>query len=120
MRGQKAVRQEPFPRTWHRSRIIDLANCRSSRDRLRCDAGRYIALYGVRSGTIRAFWVSPRQFILSRPDTRGNLFVSRLPHKRPRNSMIPIRDLFESHLTVSDLKSSMAFFGHTLGLELAE
>ncbi len=34
--------------------------------------------------------------------------------------MIPIRDLFESHLTVSDLKRSVAFFGGTLGLELAQ
>jgi lactoylglutathione lyase len=33
--------------------------------------------------------------------------------------MIPIRDLFESHLTVSDLQRSMAFFGDTLGLKLA-
>jgi lactoylglutathione lyase len=34
--------------------------------------------------------------------------------------MIPIRDLFESHLTVTNLKRSMKFFGQTLGLELAE
>ncbi len=34
--------------------------------------------------------------------------------------MIPIRDLFESHLTVRDLQRSMDFFGRTLGLELAE
>jgi len=34
--------------------------------------------------------------------------------------MIPIRDLFESHLTVTDLERSMTFFGQTLGLELAE
>ena len=34
--------------------------------------------------------------------------------------MIPIRDLFESHLTVSDLQRSMAFFGNVLGLELAQ
>jgi len=34
--------------------------------------------------------------------------------------MIPIRDLFESHLTVTDLQRSMSFFGQTLGLELAE
>ncbi len=33
--------------------------------------------------------------------------------------MIPLRDLFETHLTVSDLKRSMAFFGDVLGLELA-
>jgi lactoylglutathione lyase len=33
--------------------------------------------------------------------------------------MIPIRDLFESHLTVSDLQRSMAFYGDILGLELA-
>jgi len=33
--------------------------------------------------------------------------------------MIPIRDLFETHLTVSDLGHSMKFFGDTLGLELA-
>lgn len=33
--------------------------------------------------------------------------------------MIPIRDLFESHLTVSDLERSMSFFGDTLGLKLA-
>jgi lactoylglutathione lyase len=34
--------------------------------------------------------------------------------------MVPIRDLFESHLTVVDLERSMTFFGQTLGLELAE
>ena len=34
--------------------------------------------------------------------------------------MIPIRDLFESHLTVSDLQRSMAFFGEVLGLEIAQ
>jgi len=34
--------------------------------------------------------------------------------------MIPIRDLFESHLTVEDLDRSMAFYGQILGLELAE
>jgi lactoylglutathione lyase len=34
-------------------------------------------------------------------------------------TMIPIRDLFETHLTVSDLGRSMKFFGDTLGLELA-
>jgi lactoylglutathione lyase len=33
--------------------------------------------------------------------------------------MIPIRDLFETHLTVSDLARSMRFYGETLGLELA-
>ena len=33
--------------------------------------------------------------------------------------MIPIRDLFESHLTVSNLERSMKFFGDVLGLELA-
>jgi len=35
-------------------------------------------------------------------------------------NLIPIRDLFESHLTVTDLQRSMSFFGQTLGLELAE
>ena len=35
-------------------------------------------------------------------------------------SMVPVRDLFESHLTVTDLQRSMTFFGQTLGLELAE
>jgi lactoylglutathione lyase len=34
--------------------------------------------------------------------------------------MTPIRDLFETHLTVSDLQRSMTFYGETLGLELAE
>ncbi len=33
--------------------------------------------------------------------------------------MIPIRDLFESHLTVMNLERSMTFYGQTLGLELA-
>ncbi len=33
--------------------------------------------------------------------------------------MIPIRNLFESHLTVSNLQRSMIFFGDTLGLKLA-
>src|SRR5216117_2600486 len=35
-------------------------------------------------------------------------------------SMIPVRDLFENHLTVTDLQRSMTFFGQTLGLELAK
>ncbi len=34
--------------------------------------------------------------------------------------MVPVRDLFETHLTVVDLQRSMAFFGQVLGLELAE
>ena len=34
--------------------------------------------------------------------------------------MIPIRDLFEGHLTVSNLRRSMSFFGDSLGLELAQ
>jgi lactoylglutathione lyase len=34
--------------------------------------------------------------------------------------MIPILDLFESHLTVSDLQRSMEFFGGLLGLQLAQ
>jgi lactoylglutathione lyase len=34
--------------------------------------------------------------------------------------MIPIRDLFEAHLSVSDLQRSMTFFGDVLGLELAQ
>jgi lactoylglutathione lyase len=34
--------------------------------------------------------------------------------------LIPIRDLFETHLTVSDLERSMDFFGETLGLQLAQ
>jgi lactoylglutathione lyase len=34
--------------------------------------------------------------------------------------MIPIRDLFETHLTVSDLDRSMKFYGESLGLELAQ
>ena len=34
--------------------------------------------------------------------------------------MIPVRDLFENHLTVVNLQRSMAFFGETLGLELAQ
>ena len=33
--------------------------------------------------------------------------------------MIPIGALFESHLTVSNLERSMAFYGGTLGLQLA-
>ena len=32
---------------------------------------------------------------------------------------MPIRGLFESHLTVSDLEQSIAFYGDVLGLELA-
>jgi lactoylglutathione lyase len=35
-------------------------------------------------------------------------------------SMIPVHDLFESHLTVTDLRRSMSFYGQILGLELAE
>jgi hypothetical protein len=35
-------------------------------------------------------------------------------------AMIPVRDLFETHLTVVDLQRSMAFFSQVLGLELAE
>ena len=34
--------------------------------------------------------------------------------------MIPIQDLFETHLTVSDLPRSMAYYADTLGLELAQ
>lgn len=34
--------------------------------------------------------------------------------------MIPIQDLFESHLTVTNLERSMTFYGETLGLELAD
>jgi lactoylglutathione lyase len=34
--------------------------------------------------------------------------------------VIPIRELFETHLTTTDLERSMAFYGDTLGLELAE
>lgn len=34
--------------------------------------------------------------------------------------MIPIRGLFETHLTVKDLQRSMSFFGEALGLELAQ
>src|SRR6202043_605812 len=37
-----------------------------------------------------------------------------------RGALIAVRDLFESHLNVSDLQRSMSFFGQTLGLELAE
>ena len=33
--------------------------------------------------------------------------------------MVPVRDLFEAHLTVSDLSRSMTFFSEVLGLELA-
>jgi lactoylglutathione lyase len=33
--------------------------------------------------------------------------------------MIPIHDLFEGHLTVMNLELSMAFYGQTLGLEIA-
>lgn len=33
--------------------------------------------------------------------------------------MIPVRSLFESHLTVKDLERAMEFYGGTLGLELA-
>ena len=33
--------------------------------------------------------------------------------------MIPVLGLFETHLTVSDLDRSIAFYGGTLGLELA-
>ena len=34
--------------------------------------------------------------------------------------MVPVRDLFETHLTVTDLQRSMTFFDQVLGLELAE
>jgi len=37
-----------------------------------------------------------------------------------RTAMIPIRDLFEAHLTVANLQRSMSFFGDALGLELAQ
>jgi lactoylglutathione lyase len=33
--------------------------------------------------------------------------------------MIPIQDLFETHLTVADLPIAMKFYGETLGLQLA-
>ena len=34
--------------------------------------------------------------------------------------MIPLRDLFETHLTVEDLQRSMTFYGDVLGLDLAQ
>lgn len=34
--------------------------------------------------------------------------------------MVPVQDLFETHLTVVDLKRSMTFYSQVLGLELAE
>ena len=34
--------------------------------------------------------------------------------------MVPLRDLFETHLTVADLQRSMTFFSEVLGLELAQ
>src|SRR5215469_9255613 len=34
--------------------------------------------------------------------------------------MVPIRDLFETHLTVRDLQRSMTFYGQVLELELAK
>jgi hypothetical protein len=34
--------------------------------------------------------------------------------------MIPIRDLLEGHLTVTDLQRSKAFWGASLGLEIAQ
>jgi lactoylglutathione lyase len=34
--------------------------------------------------------------------------------------MVPLRDLFETHLTVVDLQRSMTFFSEVLGLELAQ
>ncbi|MGC2697895.1 MAG: VOC family protein [Candidatus Angelobacter sp.] len=36
------------------------------------------------------------------------------------NPMIPIQSLFESHLTVADLRRSMFFYGQVLGFELAQ
>lgn len=36
-----------------------------------------------------------------------------------QHSMIPIHNLFETHLVVTDLQSSMDFYGGVLGLELA-
>jgi len=33
--------------------------------------------------------------------------------------MIPVKGVFETHLTVSDLTRAMRFYGQTLGLELA-
>lgn len=33
--------------------------------------------------------------------------------------MIPVKGVFETHLTVSDLPRAMRFYGETLGLELA-
>lgn len=35
-------------------------------------------------------------------------------------SVVHVRDLFETHLTVADLQRSMTFFSEILGLELAE
>ncbi len=34
--------------------------------------------------------------------------------------MVPVRDLFETHLTVTDLQRSMIFYSEVVGLELAE
>jgi|SRR5580704_9092299 lactoylglutathione lyase len=50
---------------------------------------------------------------------RATSMLQSPPGKRG-GSMIPLRDLFESHLTVTDLRRSMTFFGDTLKLELAE
>src|ERR1700679_3202008 len=35
-------------------------------------------------------------------------------------AMIPIRELFETHLTVSDLERAKKFYSEVLGLELAQ
>ncbi len=36
------------------------------------------------------------------------------------HGLVPVRDLFESHLTVRDLQRSMIFYSEIVGLELAE
>jgi lactoylglutathione lyase len=43
-----------------------------------------------------------------------NRDLRRLSLTETGDAMIPIRDLFEGHLTVSDLQRSMAFFGNAL------
>ncbi len=46
---------------------------------------------------------------------RGHLILKSMIPKNP----IPIADLFEAHLTVSDLDRAVAFYGEQLALPLA-
>ena len=46
--------------------------------------------------------------------------ITQLISGKMEDGVVPVRDLFETHLTVTDLQRSMTFYSEVLGLELAE